>query len=89
MNFNLLPFVVIWSVLAIAVLFLLVWRKVVSSKEDDNIHVLHGEVASQVTVATKLDMIDKWGKILTVVAVVLGLLLAAVFVLQTMASRGA
>ena len=88
MHFNLLPFVAVWSMLALAVIVLLVWRKMVASKEDDQLHVLHGAVTDQVSVASKLDAIDKWGKILTVVAVVLGLLIAAAYTLDSMATRG-
>jgi hypothetical protein len=88
MPFNLIPFVAIWSMIALAVIFLLVWRKMVASKEDDQLHVLHGAASDQSTVASKLDMIDKWGKILTVIAVVSGLLLGAAYVLETMSTRG-
>ena len=44
------------------------------------LHVLHGTLTSQTTVAQKLDVIDKWGKILTVITVVFGLLMAAAIV---------
>lgn len=81
---NFVPFVVLWSVMAAVVLALVVWRKIVSSKEDDNIHVLDsGAVAKQQTqIASKLDLIDKWGKILTVVTLVFGVVLAAFFIYQ-------
>jgi hypothetical protein len=85
MQTNLVPFVVLWALMAAAVLALVVWRKVVASKEDDNIHVLDGGSASisqQTVVAQKLDQIDKWGKTLTVITVVFGLVLAAAFVYQ-------
>jgi hypothetical protein len=36
----------------------------------------------QVAIANKLDQIDKWGKILTVIAVVFGLLVGAAYVYQ-------
>jgi len=78
------PFVVLWCVLAVVVLALIVWRKMVASQEDDNIHVLDGvsEVVSrhQVQLAAKLDMIDKWGKTLTVITVIFGIVLAAAFI---------
>jgi hypothetical protein len=81
---NFVPFVVLWAVMAAVVLALVVWRKVVSSKEDDNIHVLDGgAVAQQQTqVAQKLDQIDKWGKTLTVITLVFGVVLAAFYVYQ-------
>jgi len=44
--------------------------------------VLQGSVAQQVTVAQKLEVIDKWGKILTVITLVFGLILGAAYVYQ-------
>jgi hypothetical protein len=49
---------------------------------------LHAAVADQANVAHKLDVIDKWGKILTVVAVVSGLAIAAAYVYGSLATRG-
>jgi hypothetical protein len=83
MNSQLMPFVVVWAVLAIVVLFLIVWRKLVASHEDDSLHVAHaGAIQQQVGVAHKLEQIDKWGKTLTVIAVVFGLILAGVYFYQ-------
>jgi len=61
---------------------LIVWRKMVANNEDDTLHVLQGSVAQQVTVAQKLEVIDKWGKILTVITLVFGLILGAAYVYQ-------
>jgi hypothetical protein len=84
---NLVPFLILWAVLAVAVVALLVWRKTVSSNEDDNLHVLDGEAAqktaAQVAVAQKLDLIDKWGKIITVVVVVYGVILGGLYMYQS------
>lgn len=81
------PFVVLWVVLAVAVIGLIIYRRFVSAGEDDMIHVAEaGEAvisAHQVTVAQKLDQIDKWGKTLTVVTVVYGLALAGIYVYQS------
>jgi uncharacterized membrane protein len=78
------PFVVLWCAMAVVVLGLLVWRRMVASEEDDRIHVLDGasEAVSQhqVQVATKLEQIDKWGKTLTVITVVYGIVLAAAYI---------
>jgi len=82
MQFNLVPFVVVWSLLAASVIALIVWRKIVASHEDDSLHVLQGSVSQQVTVAHQLEVIDRWGKTLTVVALVVGLVLAALFIYQ-------
>ena len=85
------PFVVLWAVLALAVISLIVYRRVVAAGEDDMIHVSDaaGSVTShQVSVAQKLDQIDKWGKTLTVITVVYGVVLASVYVYQSWMSRG-
>src|SRR5664280_2342291 len=84
MHFDLRPFLISWIVLVSAVLALIVWRKVVASHEDDNIHVLQpgGILTEQVAVAKKLDVIDKWGKILTVIVVALGLIIGTAWIYQ-------
>lgn len=80
---DLRPFFVLWLVLATAVIALIVRRKMVASHEDDTLHVLQGApMGQQQAVANKLDQIDKWGKILTVIAVVFGLLVGAAYVYQ-------
>ena len=81
------PFVILWILLALTVLALFIWRKSVSSKEDDNLHVLDGastaKSSEQIAVAQKLDLIDKWGKIATVVAVIYGVILGGFYVYQS------
>jgi hypothetical protein len=77
---HLFPFVMVWSVLAAVVLGLILWRKVISAEEDDTLHISEtGAVQKQVSVAHRLEMIDKWGKLLTVIVVVSGLILAGVY----------
>ena len=88
MSINLIPYVAVWSVVTLSVIVLLVMRKMVASKEDDQLHVLHGATTQQVNVASKLELIDRWGKILTVVAVVMGLAIATVYVYTSFATRG-
>ena len=80
MNFNLFPLLVVWVVLALSVLALFVWRQAVARGEDDSLHVMHGALTQQTSMAQKLDVIDKWGKIMTVITVVLGLLIAAIYI---------
>ncbi|HEY9139721.1 MAG TPA: hypothetical protein VIN93_02460 [Bryobacteraceae bacterium] len=85
------PFVVLWAALALAVIGLIVYRRFVSASEDDMIHVSDaaGSTTShQMAVAQKLDQIDRWGKMLTVVTVAYGVALAGIYVYQTWASRG-
>jgi hypothetical protein len=81
---NLLPYAIAWGVLVLVVIGLAVMRKGVAKKEDDFVH-LSGDtsvIANQSEVATKLEAIDKWGKLLTIVAVVTGAILAVVYGLQ-------
>ena len=83
MNLDLRPFFVLWVILAASVIVLIVRRKMVASHEDDTLHVMQGAaVTQQVVVANKLEQIDRWGKILTAIAVAFGLLVAGAYVYQ-------
>ena len=87
MNSHLIPFIVIWAILAVVVIVLIAWRKAVSVHEDDSLHVSQaGASQQQVGLAAKLDQIDKWGKMLTVVTVAYGVALAAIYVYQSWVS---
>ena len=77
---NFLPLAIVWIVLALVVLALFLWRQAVARNEDDSLHVMHGTITSQTSLSQKLDVIDKWGKILTVITVVMGLLIAAAYI---------
>ncbi len=84
MNINLTPFAILWALLAAVVLALIGYRKVVSTKDDETIHVLNAAVpAQQAQIAHKLDQIDKWGKLLTIIAVIYGLVLFVGYTYQT------
>ncbi len=75
----------IWAVLALIVLGMAIYRKILSSKEDDTMHLADAEVSlvsEQKVLAQKLEVIDKWGKLLTIVVVVYGLLLAGMILYQ-------
>ena len=83
---NLIPFVVMWSLLAMCVLGLAIYRKMVARSEDDFIHVRDVDtalIAKQQAVATRLNLVDHWGKTLTIVVFALGLILATIYVWQT------
>ena len=85
MNMNLFPFAVLWAVLALTVLALIVIRKRIASGEDDTLHVMEGDAAMiphQQEIAHKLEVIDRWGKSLTALTVVFGLVLGALWVYQ-------
>lgn len=90
MSIDLRPFLILWIALVAAVLFLIAWRMSVARREDDTIHVLAGEAAipaAQTAVARKLGQIDLWGKILTAIAVVFGILIGALYIVQTYLGR--
>jgi hypothetical protein len=82
MNANLLPFAVFWGVLAIAVVFLIFYRKAVASHEDDSLHLEGGASMQQMSMAHRLALIDRWGKTLTVLVMVYGIALAAIYLYQ-------
>jgi hypothetical protein len=82
---NLTPAVVIWVVLAIATLGLALYRKLISAGEENLIHLGPGEerqIPGQVALGAKLVTVDRWGKILTVITVLAGLAIAAVYLTQ-------
>ena len=86
MHVDLKPFVILWSVLAVAVFALIAWRKAVAGHYDNTLKLLDvGAVSQQATATHKLDLIDKWGKILTGIAVIFGLLIAALYAYQSWA----
>lgn len=79
---NLFPFVVIWAVLFVAVIVLFFYRRSIARYEDDTLHVLDSDqqqVAEQVKIARKLEVVEKWGKILTIIVVVYGLVLLGLY----------
>jgi hypothetical protein len=82
MNISLLPFLYPWVALALTVIVLLVLRKRTARNEDDSLHVFDGGDARQSAVVHQLENIDKWGKILTVIALVYGVILGAAFLYQ-------
>ena len=79
---NLLPFVAIWTVCGVAVLALALYRKIITFHGDDEfVHLADGEerlIPQQVALGHRLDLIDRWGKSLTVFTVASGLAIAGV-----------
>jgi hypothetical protein len=77
-------------VFGIATLLLALYRKILSLKEDDLVHVAPGEerlIPNQIEMAHKMDVIDRWGKTLTVITVALGLVLAGGYLYQAWAEH--
>ena len=78
-------FVIFWAILGVATLALALYRKFVSMSEDDYVHLSAGEerlIPQQVATFKKIGVIDKWGITMTIVTVVLGLALAALYLYQ-------
>lgn len=84
MNVSLTPFVAGWLALACTIAGLAIYRKLVSTQEDDMLHVLDNESHQlrQAALAHRLETVDHWGKILTVGAMVYGVLLAVGYCYQ-------
>jgi len=75
----------VWCLLAVVVLSLAGYRKMVANREDDLVHLHDGDsglITAQKSVADRLGWIDKWGKILTVLTLVFGLAIASVYLYQ-------
>jgi len=82
---SLTPFLVLWLLLACVVLAMIAWRSALARKEDDTLHVSVADrapIAQQVSLAGKLEKIDKWGKTLTIAAVVYGAVIGAAYLWQ-------
>ncbi len=78
-------FVIFWAVLGVATLALALYRKFVTMREDDYVHLSAGEerlIPQQVATFKKIGAIDRWGITMTIVTVVLGLALAALYLYQ-------
>ena len=75
----------LWFVLGLATAGLALYRKILSMKEDDYLHLGAGEeghIPEQVAMDRRMHAIDAWGKGLTVATVVLGLAVAGVYLYQ-------
>jgi cytochrome b subunit of formate dehydrogenase len=75
---KLLPFAIAWVVLGCVVLVLALRRRAITEAEDDSVHLNEGEVvvSGQVEIAKRLASLDKWGKLLTIVLAITGVILA-------------
>lgn len=81
---NFLPHVVILAILALIVGGLALYRRKVAETEDDTVHLTGGteSIKEQEATAAKLNAIDKWGKVFTVVLVIYGLVIAGLYVYE-------
>lgn len=80
---KLIPYVSLWMLLALFVLVLALYRKFVSAHEEDRyVHISEGEarlIPHQVAVNQKIERVDRWGEILTVATLLIGLALACTY----------
>ena len=84
---NLMPYLAVWVIMILGVLFLAVHRKRIAGSVDQGLHVTaHGDVARQAAVAAKLEKIERWGKILTVLVVLYGLTVFGIFLYKSFTS---
>jgi hypothetical protein len=75
----------IWCLLAVVVLSMAGYRRMIANHEDDLVHLGDADarlITAQKGVATRLTVIDKWGKILTMVTVAFGLVIGCVYLYQ-------
>jgi hypothetical protein len=77
-----LYYIVGWALLAIVVLVLAAYRISLDHREDDVLHLATteaGMVGQQSVLAAKIKKVTRWGEALTVLAVVYGVTLLAVW----------
>ena len=84
MSFNAFPYVMSWAALACVVLGLAAYKLVLymlSSREDFAPHIVGTQLqfAQRAGLAHREEILDKWGKILTVVVVGYGLAIAVAY----------
>lgn len=83
---NMIPYIAIWAVIGIAVLALALYRKILTFHGDDEfVHLTEGEqrlIPQQLALGHRLQVIDRWGKTLTVITAAYGLLIVAVVLFE-------
>ena len=82
---NMTGYLIGWLAFGLVVLGLAIYRKMLTRKEQEWVHLAageEGEVTQQVVIAQRLKVIDRWGIGLTVVLAIYGLILAGIYVRQ-------
>lgn len=80
-----MPWMILWAVSTTGVLVLFIWRVMVARHERAGIFIVHGEepdLEEQVKVTKSLERIDRWGKSLTMVSVILLLVVGSLWALD-------
>ncbi len=79
------PFLILWACVACGAIGIALYRKLLTRNEDDYIHVGEGAekiVQQQTALAQRLEAVERWEKILIIVAAVGAVLLAAAYIYQ-------
>ncbi len=88
---NLIPYIVGWAVLGVVVLALAIYRSSVAGHEDDSLHVMAGEapiIVEQQKIGRKIEHIELWGKSLTALLVIYGLVLGGIYLYHAWLQSG-
>ena len=85
---SLIPYVGAWALLAVLVLALALYRKLLTDNQGDNyVHISVGEarlIPHQIAVNRKINRIDRWGEVLTLATLFAGLGLAGLYLYQAL-----
>lgn len=76
------PYLAVWSFFALIVIVLAAYRKMLSTREDDSLHVADGSarlIPEQVANAQRIEVVEKWGKSLTLVVVIAAVVMAGFY----------
>jgi hypothetical protein len=82
---------IVGLILILVVISLAAWRFSLAKQEDDSVHLVHGtgNVSRQAAVVRRLEVIDKWGKLITVVTVVYLIIIGAIYLYRYWVSTSA
>jgi len=81
----LLPLGIAWVILGLIVIGLAFKRKSITAEEDDSLHLgggAEGAVEHQKQIAARLAKLDQYGKILTALLVVVGIIIVVLYGMQ-------
>jgi hypothetical protein len=91
---GLTPYVVAWAILAVIVLALLLTRNLtvltrnlMALHEDGSLHLAEDKLHDQKAFYLRIHKIDRWGEVLTAIAVAGGVVIAANYIYQVIQSH--
>ena len=77
--------IAVWALLTAGLLALIVYRRILATGECDILHIRESEfplIPRQAAFARRVERVDFWGKLLTVVSICYGLFLCATLLYQ-------